>query len=119
MNIVGKLEKHIKIKVGGITYVIRRLSPTMFLDKDYVLPITSVLEKGDIEKTGEIEPKAMFDYIERVKDIILLGVVSVNYFLKKQPINSVIDSIMLDAEVYNKLFIAIVNHTLGKKKLKT
>ena len=90
------------------------------MDKDYLLPLSTVTEKMDSQK--EVNEKEMLSQVEefkdKMKDVILKSVV---YFKsgilsKKKSITEIIDKIMDNPELYSYLFTVIVNHSLGVKK---
>ena len=108
-------------KVNGVRFAIRKLSPSLFMDKDYLFPMTSCVEK--LEKSGKAPSKretnkAIEKFKPKMRDVIVKSVAYVksNLLGKKQSINELIDSIMEVPELYSYLFTLIVNHSLGVKK---
>ena len=115
--IEAKLFQHKTIKLGGVKFVIRKLTPSLFIDTEF-FPISTISEvnenKRDVsEKQAESIIK---EHKAKVKEIILKGVVEIKYFFKKETIDKYIDQIMDTTELYNALFVCIVNHSLGVKK---
>jgi len=51
-----------------------------------------------------------------MKLILLKGIVNVTHWFKHKKIEDVIDTIMEKPEIYNYLFVRILNHSLGIKK---
>lgn len=105
--------------LGGARFTLRKLNPALFLDKDYMFPISNVTEailKKEKGRESEIDQKEIDGYKDKVRDIILKGVVKVRRWLKVKKIEELIDDIMTKPELYNALFVEIVGYTLGIKK---
>ena len=115
-----KLFEHRVFKVNGVRFSIRKLSPSLFLDKEYSFPMTSVIEIENIisEETGKQKNDSIEEYKHKMKDAILISVVYVKsgFFSKKQKIDDYIDKIMEEPELYSYLFSIIVSHSFGQKK---
>lgn len=114
-----KLFGHKKIRLAGVTFVIQKLTPALFLDRDYLFPISPYVE--EIKKTGkppkgiELEKK-LEEQKKNIKNIIIKSVVSVHCWFKKKKIEDLIDGIMEREFLYSALLTAITEHTLGQKK---
>ena len=111
------LEKHKRVRVGGVVFTIRQLSPSLFMDSKEIMPINNIIEAVNAEENavGKIEENK--DLIKDTMKVILLkGIVKVNHWFKTKNIDEVIDSIMDKPEIYNYLCVRILNHALGIKK---
>ena len=111
------------IKVNGVKFAVKQLSPSLFMDKNYMFPMTNVVEKAYTnEKINESEMlEQVENFKDKIKDALLLGIdyVQDTRFLiktKKVPIDTYIEKIMINSELYSYLFSEIVNHSLGIKK---
>jgi len=118
-----KLFKIKMIKVNGVKFAVKQLSPSLFMDKNYMFPMTNVVEKAYTnEKINESEMlEQVENFKDKIKDALLLGIdyVQDTRFLiktKKVPIDTYIEKIMINSELYSYLFSEIVNHSLGIKK---
>jgi len=108
-------------KVNGVRFAIRKLSPRLFMDKDYLMPLTAVVEAQATEpkKVAEKETlRSVEAFKDKMKDAILKAVVYVkpSFFGKKQDIKDIIDYVMSSPDLYAYLFTLVVQHTLGQKK---
>ena len=115
---INVLEKHMRVRVGGVVFTIRQLSPALFIDSKEIMPINNIIEAVQANDNKAID-KLENDkdkIIATMRTILLKGVVKVNYWFKVQKIDDLIDSIMDKPEIYNYLFIRILNHSLGVKK---
>lgn len=114
-----KLFDYKKIRLSGVTFVIRKLTPDLFLDKEYLFPISpyveSIKQTGKPQKANELE-KQLAEQKQRIKEIIIQSVVSVHYWFQKKKIEDLIDGIMEREFLYSALLTAITQHTLGVKK---
>jgi len=116
MSIESRIEQHKKIRANRVSYTIRKLTPALFLDKEYMLPISNIIEtKNSQEKEVKIA-ETLPEMKDKMRDIIIKGTVEIRYFLKKIPIEKMIDKIMEQPEVYTFIVAAIINHTLNIKK---
>lgn len=119
MQFLEKLFSYKTVKINGVAFVIKRLSPLDFLATEQWFPISNWL---DAKLAYEIEnDKTKIDtetetFKLRVKDLLLRAVIKVKYNGKEYNIKEYIDDIMTEPEVYNKLFILILQHTLKLKK---
>ncbi len=117
-----KLFQYKVFKVNGVRFAIRKLSPSLFLDKDYLAPLAGAVEKdtsnGKSKMSDAELTKISDDFKHKMKDAILSSVVYVksSIFSKKESVDTVIDKIMEMPELYSYLFSLIVNHTMGVKK---
>ena len=100
-----------KVKIGGVTFVIQKLSPSLFMDKEYMFPISDI--KVESGSDGDVDLDAHKD---KISDIISKGTVRVKYWFERKDIGDVLEDIMKRSDVYLALFTAIVNHTMGVKK---
>jgi len=116
MSIEAKLEQHKKIRANRVSYTIRKLTPALFLDRDYMLPISHVMEFKDQDQKEAKIAENLDAMKDKIRDIIIKGTVEVRFFLKKLPIEKIIDEVMEQPEVYTFLMAAIINHTLSVKK---
>ena len=109
-------ESNSKIKVGGLTYIIRKLSPMLFLDKDYMYPISCFTELKETT-INEKEIKILIESNKHIiKDVILKGVVKVKKLFSAGNIENYIDIIMEQPNIYIDLFNHIITNTLFLKK---
>ena len=119
MQFLEKLFSYKTVKINGVAFVIKRLSPLDFLATEQWFPISNWL---DAKLAYEIEnDKTKIDtetetFKLRVKDLLSRAVIKVKYNGKEYNIKEYIDDIMTEPEVYNKLFILILQHTLKLKK---
>ena len=119
MQFLEKLFSYKTVKINGVAFVIKRLSPLDFLATEQWFPISNWL---DAKLAYEIEnDKTKIDtetdaFKLRVKDLLIRAVIKVKYNGKEYNIKEYIDDIMTEPEVYNKLFILILQHTLKLKK---
>ena len=119
MQFLEKLFSYKTVKINGVAFVIKRLSPLDFLATEQWFPISNWL---DAKLAYEIEnDKTKIDtetetFKLRVKDLLLRAVIKVKYNGKEYNIKEYIEDIMTEPEVYNKLFILILQHTLKLKK---
>ena len=119
MQFLEKLFSYKTVKINGVAFVIKRLSPLDFLATEQWFPISNWL---DAKLAYEIEnDKTKIDtetetFKLRIKDLLLRAVIKVKYNGKEYNIKEYIDDIMTEPEVYNKLFILILQHTLKLKK---
>ena len=120
MQFLEKLFSYKTVKINGVAFVIKRLSPLDFLATEQWFPISNWL---DAKLAYEIEnDKTKIDtetetFKLRVKDLLLRSVIKVKYNGKEYNIKEYIDDIMNEPEIYNRLFIEIVvKHTLKLKK---
>jgi len=111
--LTAKLNGHKTVKLGGVRFTIRKLTPALFMDKE-TFPLNNIIE--NVKAKGEIKPDEVNQYKETIKGIILKGVVSVGYWFESKAINELIGDIMERPELYNALFITIMNHAFGQKK---
>lgn len=116
MGITAKLEQHRVVKVKGVGFVIRKLAPSLFMDKDYMLPISHVMEIKDKKDQEKAIENDLETFRSKMRDVILRGCVGVKTLFSVKPIEKNIDTIMEQPEIYGALFTAIVNHTLSVKK---
>jgi len=117
--IESKLFEHKKVRLAGVTFVIRKLTPDLFLDKNYLFPMSPYIE--DIKKDGKPKKeadlkKALEEQKERIKEVILKSVVEVRYWFKTKKIEDLIDGIMEREFLYSALLTAITQYSLGLKK---
>lgn len=117
----NKLFEEKVYKINGVKFGIIKLSPSMFLDKDYLFPLSTIVEKEEDKKDTRSDREnlnAVEEFKDKMKDAILKGVTFVKsgIFSKKQDISTVIDKIMDNPELYSYLFTLIANHSLGVKK---
>lgn len=115
----AKLFGYKKIKLGGVGFVIKKLTPSLFMDREYLFPLSPYIEA--LKQTGrppkEFElKKKLEEQKQRIKDVFLKSVVEVKYFLKSKKIQDVIDDIMEREFLYSALLTAIIEHSLGLKK---
>lgn len=114
-----KLFQHKKVRLAGVTFVIQKLSPALFLNKEYLYPMAPYFE--EIKKTGkpprdsEMEKK-LTEQKERIKEVIIQAVVSVRFWFKEKNIKDLIDGIMEREFLYSALLTVITEHTFGLKK---
>lgn len=114
-----KLFEYRKVRLAGVTFVIQKLSPALFLNKEYLYPMAPYFE--EVKKTGkppkdmEMEKK-LAEQKERVREVILQAVVSVRYWFKEKKIEDLIDGIMERQFLYSALLTVITEHTFGLKK---
>ena len=107
------IEKHKRIKVGGVAFIIKQLPPVLFMDSKEIIPINNILEK--IDPKTSIEEKLQ-EIKDSIRKILLKGVVNVRHWFASKKIDMILDVIMEKPEIYNYLFISIINHSLGIKK---
>ena len=115
-NILDKLFNYKKIRINGVGFVLRKLTPELFLQSDYWFPLSNwqeQVERGIDEKAYK---KIIQEHKDKIKDVIRLGVVKVQHLNKDSKIDDILEAIMHDPEVYNQLFIEIFNYTLNLKK---
>lgn len=121
MSISEKLECQKTVKINGVRFRIRKLSPANFLDKDYLLPMTHLAEKTSKEdrKPSEREMlKSVEEFKEKMLDTIEKAVIwaKLTIFSKRVDLKAFFDTIKENPELYSQLFTEIVNHSLGVKK---
>lgn len=116
MSLEAKLEQHKIVRANGVSYVIRKLTPALFLDRDYMLPISHIMEIKDPKKKEREIAETLDTMKDKVRDIILKGTVQVRAWLTRKRPDQVIDSIMGNPTLYTFLMAAIINHTLSEKK---
>lgn len=106
-----------KIKINGVKFTISRLTPAMFLDKDYLLPISSAAELADKKDMSDKElEKTIKDFQDIVKDTILKSTDRVKIWFKEYDITDVIDDIMENVALFTRLYNEILYFSLGQKK---
>jgi len=115
----SKLFEYKKVRMAGVTFVIQKLSPALFLNKEYLYPMAPYFEEikttGKPPREAELEKK-LAEQKERIKEIILQAVVSVHHWFRKKNIADLIDGIMERQFLYSALLTAITEHTFGLKK---
>lgn len=93
----------------------------LFMDTDYLFPMTSVIEKTEAKERKMTDAemlKGLEEFKLKMKDTIKRGVVYVKsgIFAKKQLIETILDKIVENHELISILFTEIVNYSLGVKK---
>lgn len=114
-----KLFGHKKVNLGGVSFVIRKLTPSLFLDREHMYPMSPYFES--VKSTGK--PPKGFDFEkklkeqkERIREVILKAVVEVRYWFQVKKIEDLIDGIMEREFLYAALLTVITEHTFGLKK---
>lgn len=115
----SKLFEYKKVRLAGVTFVIQKLTPALFLNKEYLFPMSPYIE--EIKETGKVPKgidleKKLAEQKDRIKELILQSVVSVSSWFRKKNIKDLIDGIMERPFLYNALLTVITQHTLGQKK---
>lgn len=114
-----KLFEHKKVRLAGVTFVIQKLTPALFLNKEYLYPMAPYFEElkktSKLPKGDELEKK-LAEQKERVREVILQAVVSVRYWFREKKIEDLIDGIMQREFLYSALLTVITEHTFGVKK---
>lgn len=110
-NIRNRVLGHGKVRVNGVTFVIKKLTPKDFLDSEGMYPFSIITDTSRRLDSEEEALRRMEGFKASIKDIILRAVVS-------PKVNGFIDELM-ETEAYIKLFNAIFLHSMGglKKKL--
>jgi hypothetical protein len=111
--IKGKLLGYKTIKLGGVKFTIRKLTPALFLDEDSY-PLNNIIEK--MKNNADIGDAEVNLYKDTIKKIILKAVVNIGFWFDSKKIDLIIDDIMEAPELYNALFVNIMNHSFGVKK---
>ena len=112
------LENHKRVRVGGVVFVMRQLSPALFMDSKEIMPINNIIEAVNAKESDALDQleEGVDKIKETMKVILLKGIVNVTHWFKHKKMEDVIDTIMEKPEIYNYLFVRILNHSLGIKK---
>jgi hypothetical protein len=116
MNLLDNIDEKKTIKLKGVRFVIRKLTPFLFLDKEYMLPISNIMEINNKVNTDKDSAETLAKSKDRIKDILLKGIVCIKILFIKNPIEKHIDKIMEQPILYTYLVTQIINHTLSFKK---
>ena len=113
------LHKTSSIRIHRAKFVIKQLSPSLFLDKDYMFPMSNVQEKKE-SIPAEYTATEIMTYKSKIADVLLLGVARAYkkawFGWKKVTVSEIIKEVMNTPEIYSYLFAEIVNLTLELKK---
>lgn len=120
-NWKNKLLGYENVKIGGVKFLIRKLTPAMFLENPALLPFSNVQGDIDIPKDAEEAGDTIEKYKIQVREIILKGVISPEIDSgPERKLNRLhIDEIMETQALYNELFSAIFLHSFNALKKKS
>lgn len=110
---MAKLFEVKKVKLGGVVFVIRKITPASIIGTDIMLPFTRYTEKQDSTPSDfDVD-----DYKRRVRKIIEASLIYVQRWFDKKPITKeIVDDIMATEELYSALFVEVFSFSLGVKK---
>ena len=95
-------------RYNGCKFVYRRLTPDLFLNQQY--PLSKYTEVMKSDKTTDEKVQDLREYI---RPAIEKGVIDVRKWFRSIPYS--IDEIMEEVELYNKLYVKIIQFTFKKK----
>jgi hypothetical protein len=106
-----------KVKVQGVRFVIRKLSPLHYLDGSKVLQASyEIYKTSGNSKLDEVSAKKIKEHYAQT---LVAGVVSPKLTLKEGDEGQSVEALLDGAwELAEELYLAIMEYTYGKKKLR-
>jgi hypothetical protein len=110
-----------KIKIRGVRFVIKKLDPLAVLESPGILTKTFHVKefatsKDDVTLSGS-EGANVRAYKKHLKDVFLAAVISPRLVQKESAGGVLVDELFNDWALTSELYLAIMEHTYGKKKI--
>ena len=101
-----------KVKIKGVRFEIRKLSP-----KDYLSGSKVMIQYFDTYKAGKVPSETNIKKVQQhYKDVFLAAVISPKLDRKDDGSGFFVDELFLDWDLCNRLYSVIMEYTIGKKK---
>lgn len=105
------------VKIKGVAFRIRRISPIDYMSGYNVLYQSYELYKTKGESSSEINESHIKKMREMMSHAIVAGVVAPKLSIVEKEGHILVDKIFADFEMGNELFQSIIEYGYGKKKL--
>jgi len=103
------------VRIHGVKFSIRKLDPTAYLDGSKVMLQSYDVYK--VDKNSEVISKNLDKIKDHYKDVFMASVVSPKLSRKPGENAIFVDHLFTEWDLANKLYVTIIEHTYGKKKL--